>query len=79
MRIYNPQREAETIWVYSNSINRVYVEAAVFQHESMEYLTGEYEAFLYDGDKSGEAVLRIRLEYFDADRVKKKNGWKSVY
>jgi phenylacetate-coenzyme A ligase PaaK-like adenylate-forming protein len=23
MRIYNPQREAEPVWVYTNSINRV--------------------------------------------------------
>ena len=50
MRIFNPQREAESVWVYANPLNRVDVEAAVFQHESMEYLTGEYEAFLYDGE-----------------------------
>ena len=29
MRIYNPQREAETVWVYANSINSVDIEAAV--------------------------------------------------
>jgi phenylacetate-coenzyme A ligase PaaK-like adenylate-forming protein len=72
MRIINPQREAETVWVYANSLNRVDVEAAVFQHESMEYLTGEYEAFLYDGEESGEAVLRVSLECFDLDRCNKK-------
>jgi coenzyme F390 synthetase len=72
MRIYNPQREAETVWVYANSINRVDIEAAVFQNGSMEFLTGEYEAFLYDGDASGEAVLRVSLECFDMDRVNKK-------
>lgn len=72
MRIHNPQREAETMWVYENSLNRVDIEAAVFQHESMDYLTGEYEAFLYDGDTSGEAVLRVSLECFDRDRCNKK-------
>jgi len=72
MRIVNPQREAETVWVYANSINRVDVEAAVFQPASMEYLTGEYEAFLYDGEISEEAVLRVSLECFDQDRCNKK-------
>jgi coenzyme F390 synthetase len=72
MRIVNPQRDAETVWVYENSINRVDVEAAVFQPESMEYLTGEYEAFLYDGEQPGEAVLRVSLECFDQDRCNKK-------
>ena len=72
MRIFNPQREAETVWVYANPLNRVDVEAAVFQHESMEYLTGEYEAFLYDGELTGEAVLRVSLECFSLDRCDKK-------
>ena len=73
MRIYNPQREAETVWVYANSINKVDIEAAVFQHESMEFLTGEYEAFLYDSEASGAAVLRISLQCFDTDRINKKH------
>jgi coenzyme F390 synthetase len=72
MRIFNPQREAETVWVYENSINRVDVEAAVFQHESMEYLTGEYEAFLYDGEMSGDVILRVSLECFNPDHCDKK-------
>lgn len=72
MRIWNPQREAETVWVNENSLNRVDVEAAVFQPESMEFLTGEYEAFLYDGEVSGEAILRVSLECHDRDRCDKK-------
>ena len=31
MRIVNPAREAETVWVQGNSFNRVDIESAVFQ------------------------------------------------
>ena len=48
MRIMNPQREAETVWVHGTPFNRVDVERGVFQPRNMEYLTGEYEAVLYD-------------------------------
>ena len=58
--------------VYANSINRVDVEASVFQHENMEYHCGEYEAFLYGGDTSGEAVFRVSLEWFDIHHCNKK-------
>jgi len=68
MRITNPQREAETIWVGGNPFNRVDIEAAVFQPENMEYLTGEYEAFVYDGDQPNETVLRVSLECFVPDK-----------
>lgn len=46
MRILNPEREAETSWVMGAPFNRVDVERGVFQRENMDYLTGEYEAFL---------------------------------
>ena len=72
MRIYNPQREAETAWIFDNAMNRVDVEAAVFQMENMEDLTGEYEAFIDDGDVPGEEVLRIRVECLDPDRCDRK-------
>jgi coenzyme F390 synthetase len=62
MRIANPQREAETVWVSGNPFNRVDVEAAVFQPENMEHLTGEYEAFVYDGDAPNETILRVSVE-----------------
>lgn len=62
MRIYNPQREAETVWIFGNSMNRADVEAGVFQPENMEYLTGEYEAFIDDGESPDEMVLRISME-----------------
>jgi len=60
MRIMNPQREAETVFVGGFPFNRVDVEQGVFQRENMEYLTGEYEAFLYGDDE--ETTLRVRME-----------------
>ncbi|MCX6682604.1 MAG: coenzyme F390 synthetase [Methanoregula sp.] len=65
MRIINPQREAETAWVLGTSMNRVDVEAGVFQHDNMQELTGEYEAFLYDGASPGKVVMRVNVECFD--------------
>ena len=60
MRIMNPQREAETVWVHGTPFNRVDVERGVFQPENMEYLTGEYEAIL--DDKNGINVLNVTME-----------------
>lgn len=68
MRIYNPQREAETAWIFGHALNRVDIEAGVFQPENMEYLTGEYEAFIYAGESPDEVVLRISVECLDLDR-----------
>lgn len=65
MRIENPQREAETFWILGAPFNRVDVERGVFQRENMEYLTGEYEAFIYGGDDEGETVLRVSVECKD--------------
>ena len=65
MRIYNPQREAETFWIRGTPLNRVDVERGVFQKENMEYLTGEYEAFLYSGEEREETVLRVSMESSD--------------
>lgn len=72
MRIYNPQREAETAWIFDNAMNRVDVEAAVFQVENMEDLTGEYEAFIDDGGIPGEAVFRIIVECLDPGQCDRK-------
>jgi len=63
MRIMNPQREAETVWVLGSPFNRVDVEKGVFQPENMDYITGEYEAFLY-GDEE-EVTLRVSMECYD--------------
>jgi len=72
MRIANPEREAETVWVQNNPFNRVDIEAAVFQNESMDYLTGEYESFVTSqkgmSPDPGTATLTVRLECFDPDR-----------
>jgi len=72
MRIYNPQREAETAWIFANAMNRVDIEAAVFQPENMEYLTGEYEAFISDGEADNEAILRISVECPDVEKCDKR-------
>jgi len=42
MRILNPQREAETVWVAGNPFNKVDIEQGVFQRDNMEYITGNY-------------------------------------
>jgi coenzyme F390 synthetase len=69
MRIVNPQRESETIWVFGNSINRVDVEAGVFQHENMHFLNGEYEAFINNGERPGNVTMRLSVECPDPDNV----------
>lgn len=67
LRILNPQREAETVWVMGSPFNRVDVEKGVFVRENMEYLTGEYEAFLYGDDN--EVTMRVSLESSDLDNL----------
>lgn len=69
MRIMNPTREAETFRAGGAYLNRVDVERGVFQRENMEYLTGEYEAFLHNGDREGATELRVTLECMDPDRT----------
>jgi len=64
MKIYTPQREAETLWILGTPVNRVDIERGVFQPGNMEYLTGEYEAFVYHGENGG-VVLRVRMEALD--------------
>jgi len=67
MRIMNPQREAETVWILGTPVNRVDIERGVFQQPNMEYLTGEYEAFVYGGDEVEETILRVSMECTDPD------------
>jgi phenylacetate-coenzyme A ligase PaaK-like adenylate-forming protein len=69
LRILNPQREAETVWVKGSPFNRVDVERGVFQTENMEYLTGEYEAFLY-GDID-ETTLQVSMECKDIQKCER--------
>lgn len=73
MKILNPQRESETVWVEDIAFNRVDVERGVFQRDNMEYLTGEYEAFLYGGDDEGETIMRVSLECLDRDKCDRKS------
>jgi phenylacetate-coenzyme A ligase PaaK-like adenylate-forming protein len=68
MRIHNPQREAETAWISGNAMNRVDIEAAVFQQENMEYLTGEYEASISSGESPDETVLGISVECIEKEK-----------
>jgi len=70
MKILNPQRESETFWVAETPFNRVDVERGVFQRENMEYLTGEYEAFLYGGE--GETIMRVSVECLDQQKCDRK-------
>jgi coenzyme F390 synthetase len=67
MKIMTPEREAETIRIGEVPVNRVDIERGVFQRENMEYLTGEYEAFLYGGDDNSETTLRVSVECRDPD------------
>jgi len=62
MRIAHPQRESETVRIFGTPVNRVDIEACVFQPSNMAFLTGEYEAFVYGGDAAGKVVLRTAME-----------------
>ncbi|MGM0770404.1 MAG: coenzyme F390 synthetase [Halobacteriota archaeon] len=66
MRIFTPEREAETFWISGSPFNRVDVERGVFQRENMDYLTGEYEAFLYE-DEDGVSILKVSMECIDPE------------
>lgn len=71
MRIVNPAREAETAWVLKTAVNRIDIEAAVFQPGNMDDCTGEYEASVLDGSTPETVVLEVGMECFDeakADR-----------
>ncbi len=65
MKIFSPQREAETFWIQGTPLNRVDIERGVFQRENMEYLSGEYEAFLYSGGDEEKTVMRVSMEAKD--------------
>ncbi len=65
MKIHYPQREKETFWIHGTPFNRVDVEKGVFQRENMEYLTGEYEVFLYGDLLDGVSTLDVNLECLD--------------
>jgi len=65
LRIMNPTRDAESVQAGGAYFNRVDVERGVFQRENMEYLTGEYESFLYSCGRKDEAVLQVSMEVLD--------------
>jgi coenzyme F390 synthetase len=65
LRIMNPTREAETFQAGGAFFNRIDVERGVFQRENMEYLTGEYESFLYPGAGEGITALHVSMEVLD--------------
>lgn len=71
MKILNPQREAETVWILETPVNRVDIERCVFQRGNMDYLTGEYEAFVYPGKEEGDVVLRVSMESLDPGSLPK--------
>ncbi len=65
LRIKTPEREGERFFVEDRSFNRVDIERGVFQPDNMQYLTGEYEAFLYGGRETDSTVIRVSLECND--------------
>ncbi len=69
MKITNPQRESETIWIEGSPLNRVDVERGIFQKENLDYITGEYESILKKD--SGRLVLEVSVESFDPKSVEK--------
>jgi coenzyme F390 synthetase len=69
MRIFTPQRENETVWILGTPVNRVDIERGVFQRPNMEYLTGEYEAFVYGRDDEDEVTLRVSMECYDPEQA----------
>lgn len=69
LRIKTPEREGERFFVEDRSFNRVDIERGVFQEENMDYLTGEYEAFLYGGRETESTILRVSLECKDPSSV----------
>jgi coenzyme F390 synthetase len=62
LKILNPQREAETVWILGTPVNKVDIEKGVFVRENMEYLNGEYEVFVYRDDE-GREILRVSMEW----------------
>jgi coenzyme F390 synthetase len=69
LRIMNPTRDAETFQAGGAYFNRIDVERGVFQRENMEYLTGEYESFLYACGREGETVLQVSMEILDPAKI----------
>ena len=69
MRIYNPRREAETIWILGSPVNRVDIESCVFQPGNLPSVTGEYEAFVDDGESPGRVVMIVSLESTDPEKL----------
>ena len=69
MRIAPPQREAETVRIFGTSINRVDIEASVFQPANMEFLTGEYEAAVLGKERGGKVVIRTAMECRDPETI----------
>ena len=67
MRVKNPMRDAETLHIRDTPVNRVDIEAGVFQRENMEYLSGEYEAFIYSDEDTGTITMRISMECHNPD------------
>jgi coenzyme F390 synthetase len=69
LRIMNPTRDAETFQAGGAFFNRIDVERGVFQRENMEYLTGEYESFLYPSDRGGTTMLQVSMEALDPAKI----------
>jgi coenzyme F390 synthetase len=69
MRIINPQREAETFWILGSPVNRVDIEAGVFQPGNLDHVTGEYESFITPGASPDEVALHVTMECPDPEKA----------
>ncbi len=52
--------------------NKINIEQGIFQRDNMDYITGEYEAFLYNDNNA--STLKIRMESLDIRRHAKRHG-----
>jgi phenylacetate-coenzyme A ligase PaaK-like adenylate-forming protein len=48
------------------------VEAGVFQHDNMQFLNGEYEAFISGSEFQNEIVMKVRVEATDLDSTNRR-------
>ncbi|WOF15919.1 coenzyme F390 synthetase [Methanoplanus sp. FWC-SCC4] len=65
MRIKNPKRVSENVYLEETSFNRIDIESGVFHPQNMKYLTGEYEAFLYYDPVNNQTTMQVGLECRD--------------
>ncbi|MEZ5335916.1 MAG: hypothetical protein R2741_12120 [Methanolobus sp.] len=71
MKILNPRKEARLSGYQEPRLTGLILKKEFSRGENMEYLTGEYEAFLYGGDDEEETTLRVSMECNDLHNCEK--------